>query len=819
MKRFSIVLLFLFMFCSVAHGSIFQIDKPELQGFETPFTVEEKTAYSQLQNQLFAEKKKSFFEWEKTISALQGKLDSIMAYGESGDWQNALLEVEGLNAIFSKLSEYAQSEAGIYQVDNFNDQFSPQALRSAVEYMDELKALQAENITDLLSKAFSSEDERTRRQGLTFINSHMSNVKYSAIDMIQYATDTAFSKQFSSEYFKATHDGKTEDEVAEEYLVAHGKKEGTYFSGMYARIINNLQAAMIFIVIGCMFSVFLHIKNWFVVGMLRGCIATALGSFSSFIILAFMPFMSGYIVIGLCALLSVFFYHQKNPIWRVLPKDFREYFLSSPVNQEETKTTASDIGEGLHGSASWGSKDDMALKGHISIKAQDDFAIARIPLSSEIFRYMGHLVVCAPTGSGKGIGSVIPNLLEYKGSSLVLDLKGENYAVTQRQRKALGHSVYCIDPFDVSKSGGSAYNPLDRINLSDPDCVGVSLEIAKSLVMRSSKETDGHWNDSAENLLQGLILFVKTFPDTTRHTLAEVRRLITLPLKADRKELAKLDDASVTFADVESYMQAAGDIGFGIIARAGNAIASKPEKEKGSIISTAQRHTAFLDDPRIASALSSSALPLERIKEEKMTVFVILPPARLEQNARFVRLVVDGALSAVTSTSTMPAHRVAFFLDEFAQLGYMEKIEKGISLLRGYGASFIVYLQDLSQLKGVYSKWQSFLANSCKVFYGTADFDTAKYISDSLGKQTLEYYTQGESANASMINPMQRGSGTSESQQFTGRNLLDPDEVMRLGAEKPVVLISGERPYQLERLNYLKDVEYQGLFDDNPYHS
>ena len=101
---------------------------------------------------------------------------------------------------------------------------------------------------------------------------------------------------------------------------------------------------------------------------------------------------------------------------------------------------------------------------------------------------------------------------------------------------------------------------------------------------------------------------------------------------------------------------------------------------------------------------------------------------------------------------------------------------------------------------------------------------TAKYISDSLGQATIEYETQNEGKNSgSGISggggSMNRGKSAGSSQQFTGRHLLTPDEVMRLGPERPIVLVKGEYPYQLARLNYLVDAEYVGMADPNPYHS
>ncbi len=224
------------------------------------------------------------------------------------------------------------------------------------------------------------------------------------------------------------------------------------------------------------------------------------------------------------------------------------------------------------------------------------------------------------------------------------------------------------------------------------------------------------------------------------------------------------------------------------------------------------------------AALGRSDFDLSAIKSELMTVYLVMPANRIGPNARFLRLFIGSVLTAITSSATQPPYRVAFVLDEFAQLGYMKAIEDAVSLMRGYGLAFWVFLQDLSQLKGVYPRWQTFLANSAKVFFGTDDYDTAKYVSDSLGKATIEYETANTGRNSGTGiggagASLNRGKSSGSNQQISGRELLTPDEVMRLGPERPLVLVKGEYPYLLARLNYLADREYAGRADPNPYHA
>lgn len=470
--------------------------------------------------------------------------------------------------------------------------------------------------------------------------------------------------------------------------------------------------------------------------------------------------------------------------------------------------------QATHGSARWGTAAEMRQGGHLVAPGKPTgFALARVPDApaglDKRFRYMGHVVTVAPTGSGKGIGAVIPNLLDYPGSMLVTDYKGENAAVTARARRALGQAVHVIDPFGVNGADGAAFNVLDRLDTGNPDCVSESAILADALVVTDGKGDNVHFDESAKNLLQGLMLHVAALDDIERRNLGELRRLLT----ASEGELL----------DLLGMMAADETAAFGIPARTANTLMGMADRERGSVLSTARRNTAFLDDPRIAAALSRTDFDLSAIKQQAMTVYLVLPANRIAPNARFLRLFISSVISAITASAQQPAHRVAFVLDEFNQLGYMKQIEDAVSLLRGYGLAFWVFLQDLSQLK-VYPKWQTFLANSAKTFYGTDDYDTAKYVSDSLGQGTIEYETgnSGQNSGSGMGaggGSLNRGKSSGSSQQFTGRHLLTPDEVMRLGPEKPIILLKGEYPYLAVRLNYLVDAEYQGMADPNPYHS
>jgi type IV secretory pathway TraG/TraD family ATPase VirD4 len=495
------------------------------------------------------------------------------------------------------------------------------------------------------------------------------------------------------------------------------------------------------------------------------------------------------------------------PLWLflvVLMFAFGQHLVPGPLRRwfaamypDDTPTT--------HGSAHFGTAAIGAR--HLAPAAPADaFVLGILPDAPRKhdarFRQDGHILTCAPTGAGKGVGGVIPNLLDYPGSAFVLDFKGENYAVTARARRELGHQVILVDPFGITGASAQALNWLDTLDPDSPDVVSRAAGLADMLIAVEGTEADSHWTDTARELLRGLLVHVATLP-ADRRTMVELRRIVT----TSERDLA----------DTLAEMQADPDAGQRIPARAAAAHLNRPERERGSVLSTVVRHTAWLDDPRLCAALARSDFNLADLKRQPMTVYLAIPPDRLRACLGFVRGFIGLALDGITAAQGKPLYRVAFFLDEFGQLGRMDRLADSVTLLRGYGAQLWLFVQDLSQLKAVYPRWQSFLANTSQQFFGTADFDTARYLSGALGQQTIRYETQNVSqSSGTWGKPGSSSSGTGEHLQ--GRSLLTPDEVMRLGPTRPIVLVSGEPPYLLNRVSYLTDPAYAGRFDANPLH-
>jgi type IV secretion system protein VirD4 len=266
----------------------------------------------------------------------------------------------------------------------------------------------------------------------------------------------------------------------------------------------------------------------------------------------------------------------------------------------------------LMGSARFGGRKEAR-----ELEKAGDLIIGRSARSGKLLRYDGlaHLLTMAPTRSGKGVGTIIPNLLLLDRSVICIDPKGENARVTARTRASKG-DTWCLDPFGVSGRPAARYNPLAWLDATSPDLAEDAQTIADALVHDAPGQSgEAHWNEEAKALIAGIILHTVVHEPVSRATLATVRDKLTR------------DPAG--FAALLADMQASTGA-HGLIARAANRQLGKSDREAAGVLSSAQRHTHFLDSPRIVDSTSASDFRFADLKERPGTVFLCLPPDRLD---------------------------------------------------------------------------------------------------------------------------------------------------------------------------------------------
>jgi len=388
-----------------------------------------------------------------------------------------------------------------------------------------------------------------------------------------------------------------------------------------------------------------------------------------------------------------------------------------------------------------------------------------------------HLVTVAGNRSGKGRGLIIPNLLNYPGSVVCIDPKGENAAVTARYRRdVLKQNVVILDPFGVLKNESGlaglrgGFNPLEWIKIGDPELIDEVASLADALIIRDNPK-DPHWNESARAFLKGIMLFMMatTLPysedetgevRTVNWTLGVVRRLASVGLAQDGQSLDLSSDISAVAqrakkdahrATVEHSAQADGrpsleyllaamqgiDAFNGAVAAAGHLLEQMGDKERGGVLSNLRRHTEFLESPTMEANLRESDFDPSTIATTPTTIYLVLPEWRMGTHARWLRLVITSLLQALQRGTRDPnAPATLFILDEFATLEHMQSIERAAGYIAGFGAKLWIHLQDLGQLKNLYAgRWETFLGNAGTLTaFGNVDVTTLEYLSRRLGE-------------------------------------------------------------------------------------
>lgn len=454
----------------------------------------------------------------------------------------------------------------------------------------------------------------------------------------------------------------------------------------------------------------------------------------------------------------------------------------------------------VHGSAKFG-----GAKEQRELASIEEGLIVGRSHRGDLMRYAGnsHLLSIAPTRSGKGVGAIIPNLLMLRRSVLCIDPKGENARVTSRVRASYG-AVFVLDPFEISGVAGSCFNPLAELEPDSVDLAEDVAAVADALVYDPPGQVgEAHWNEEAKALIAGLILHVVTTAGPKQRNLATVRDLLTTtPQRFD--QVLKTMQASLAAND--------------LVARAANRHLSKSDREAAGVLSAAQRHTHFLDSPRMTKVLSQSDFKLSDLQSELTTVFVVLPPDRLGTHARWLRLLVVQAINELARSSlgrNVPRHPVLLLLDEFAALGRLEPIERAFGLMAGYGVQLWAILQDMHQLRSLYGERAgTFLSNAgVTQIFNVSDIDTATWVSRTLGAETQSYVTTGSTVSDAP-GQWRPNRSYSSNLNLTRRDLLTPDEVMRVSDDELLLLRPGALPLVARKVRYFSDPEFSGLFDE-----
>lgn len=396
----------------------------------------------------------------------------------------------------------------------------------------------------------------------------------------------------------------------------------------------------------------------------------------------------------------------------------------------------------------------------------------------------GHLITLAPTGAGKGVGCIIPALLQHPGPVIVIDPKGENVAVTARRRREMGHEVVVIDPMGLTDFPTATLNPLDMVDIGSPTAVDDVASIVEGLWgTRAIDARDRYWINRAKHLVTALVLFVLIEEPPQRRNLNTVRALI-LDTAAINAQQYESDGAHHAKNDADRLLDRLKNCLHPEVQLVARSILSPGRENFGGIASFAQELTDFLRGPILEHATRTTSFSLEAVtRGDPLSIFLVLPPHMLESHGRLLRIWISTLMSAITRRRRQPAQPTLFVLDEAAQLGTLPQLRQAITLLRGYGLQTWSFWQDKSQLEMLYpDDWRTMI-NNCRVIqcFGVLNMNAARDVAELTGFD-------------------------------------NPGAVLDLAADEMVLQLAGDEAVVARLPNYLTDAPFAGLFDPNPYY-
>lgn len=455
----------------------------------------------------------------------------------------------------------------------------------------------------------------------------------------------------------------------------------------------------------------------------------------------------------------------------------------------------------LHGDARFADASEVACAGLLAgSRGTDTPAILIGRFRGRFLALPGQLSVMlsAPTRSGKGVGVVIPNLLNWPDSAVVLDIKGENHAATAGYRAACGQAVYAFSPFDESACS-HRWNPLGSLRTSPLHRIGDLLAIGQVFYPSDSCATssEAFFNDQARNLFLGLGLLLLETPELPR-TIGELLRQSSGKGRSLKEHLATLiaqrAEANRPYSDecVDALQR----------------LLANSENTLSSVVATLNAPLTIFADAIVDAATSGDDFDLADVRRRRMTVYVRVPPHRLANARPLLNLFFSQLVSLNTRVLPQqdPALRFQCLLvnDEFAAMGRVVVIAAAAAYLAGYGLRLLTVVQAMSQLDAVYGdkEARTFATNhGLQILFAPREQRDAEEYSAMLG-----HFTQRATSRARSRSMGAHGHSTlSRTESDQRRALLLPQEFKELGRDRLVVIVENCKPILAEKIRYHRE--------------
>lgn len=448
--------------------------------------------------------------------------------------------------------------------------------------------------------------------------------------------------------------------------------------------------------------------------------------------------------------------------------------------------------KGIHGDARFATVGDLTKHGLLKT-SKNGVVVGKF--NGRLVRLSGQqfVILAAPTRSGKGVGVVIPNLLDYQESVVVLDIKQENFDLTSGWRKSQGHEIYLFNPFAEDRRT-HRWNPLSYVS-NDPAFRVSDLMSIAAMLYPDGSDDQKFWVSQARNAFMAFSLYLfenwddtqaNGFPGGSEPTLGAVYRV-----------------SSGDGTDLRAYLKALSQKHF-LSGNARSAFAnllSQADETFASIMGTFKEPLNAWINPVLDAATSANDFLLTDVRKRKMTIYIGIQPNKLAESRLIVNLFFSQLINQ--NTRELPQnnpelkHQCLLLMDEFTSIGKVDIIASAVSYMAGYNIRLLPIIQSMAQLDATYGKdiSRTIITNhALQIIYAPREQQDANDYSEMLG------YTTVRKQNIT------RGREVSRSESEERRALMLPQELKAMGPDKEVFLYEGiPHPVKCDKIKYYKD--------------
>ena len=454
----------------------------------------------------------------------------------------------------------------------------------------------------------------------------------------------------------------------------------------------------------------------------------------------------------------------------------------------------------LHGKTRWARRGELVKEGFFS---KFGGLYVGQEKGGRYLRFGGpeHVACYAPTGSGKGVGLVIPNCLLYEASLVCLDVKKENWAATAGIRASVGQKVFLFDP--LAPDGRTArYNPFSYVRRGTIDAFDDIQRIAQMVYPHAAGDQQ-FWVDSARSAFVGAASFLAESPELPL-TFGEVLRL-----------LSSVDGAASMIERIEARRQQGNPYTEATVKALEDYLKGSADLVNG-IRKTVTARLSLWFNPRVDAATADSDFDLRDLRRSLHAIYIGVTPdniARLRPLlSLFFQQLIDLSVRELPSNDPLAKHQVFLLLDEFPLLGPMPMLADAFAYVRGYGIRMMLIMQSKAQLRDrdLYGpdKAEAILDNcGLEVVFGTKDLKLTEELSARLGYDTVE----GTTRTGPRFWQALRRDKLSMTNSDQRRALLLPQEITRLQAREAILIRPGMFPVRCRRIRYFKDRTFTRL--------